>query len=81
MLLQSHAGELDLLPALPPTWTDGEVSGLRARGNVGVSLVWKEGKLRKAVLSADENADLTVRYGEEMRQVSLAKGEKQTLKF
>ena len=81
MLLQSHAGELRLLPALPPTWTDGEVSGLRARGDVGVSLVWKQGKLQKAVLHADKDADLTVRYGDEVRKVSLPKGKTQTLKF
>ena len=49
-LIQSHTGIIHLLPALPPDWTEGEVKGLRARGDVTVSIRWKEGKLVEAVL-------------------------------
>ena len=50
MLVQSHADEIQLLPALPPAWTFGRVSGLRARGGVEVDLTWQDGRLQEARL-------------------------------
>lgn len=52
MLLQSHAGEVALLPALPAAWPHGRVSGLRARGGLEVVIVWKQGRATSAVLKA-----------------------------
>jgi len=52
MLLQSHAGEISLLPALPTEWPDGRVSVLRARGGYTVSVVWESGVLKSAEIQA-----------------------------
>lgn len=52
MLLQSHLGEIQLLPALPRAWKEGHIRGLIARGAFEIELLWKEGKLSKAFVKS-----------------------------
>jgi len=71
MLLQSHLGEIHLLPALPDAWQDGSVNGLVARGNVQVALSWKNGQLRNTKLKAAANTTCKIRYGQLTKEISL----------
>lgn len=61
MLLQSHLGELHLLPALPDTWKEGSIKGLKARGNFEVAITWKNHRLTGAVVSAGDGGICNIR--------------------
>jgi alpha-L-fucosidase 2 len=60
-LLQSHTGEVHLLPALPPQLPEGRVTGLLARGGLTVSLSWLDGALAHAHLTARQNGTVRLR--------------------
>ncbi len=74
MLLQSHAGTLHLLPALPSTWPEGRVTGLVARGGFEVSITWKDGTLTEAALLARRGGPCTVRYAENLVELETRPG-------
>ncbi len=79
MLLQSHAGYLSLLPALPAIWKDGSVSGIKARGNFTVNLEWKNGKLVNGKIVSGSGGNCRIRTLQPVKIMAiksqLAKGE------
>jgi len=62
MLVQSHTGDLQILPALPKAWANGQVQGLIARGNFEISdLQWKDGKINSITLKSLSGGDCNLR--------------------
>lgn len=75
VLLQSQKGMIRLLPALPKQWANGEISGLRARGNITVDMKWESGTLTFARLTAHgKEGRYIVEYAGVHRELELAKG-------
>jgi alpha-L-fucosidase 2 len=74
MLLQSHRGELHLLPALPSAWKNGSVRGLRGRGGYTVDVAWKDGALVEAVVRADRDGTVKVRIGGDVTSLDARAG-------
>jgi alpha-L-fucosidase 2 len=64
MLLQSHNGEIHLLPALPKAWPEGHVIGLKARGGYGVDIWWEEGQVTAFNVSATRDGTVKIRRGD-----------------
>jgi len=79
MLLQTHAGEVELLPALPKAWPAGSVEGLRARGGFEVDITWKDGRLTEATIRSGRGRDPIVRYGEQAKKITLEPGQEVVL--
>lgn len=72
MLVQSHAGLIELLPALPKAWPNGSVKGLKARGGFEIDLVWSNGKLVKAEIKGKEGSSAKLKYGETSEEFTIS---------
>jgi alpha-L-fucosidase 2 len=75
LLVQSHDGAIDLLPALPSSWRRGSVRGLRARGGFEVDLEWSEGRLTSCTVHCHADGSCAVRHRGAIAERALRAGE------
>jgi alpha-L-fucosidase 2 len=81
MLIQSHDGEIQLLPALPSAWPQGSVRGLRARGGFEVDIAWSDSKLVSATVRSVAGQKTRIRYGGRTLDLKLRPGESRGLSW
>lgn len=75
MVLQSHAGHIELLPAIPDLWkAEGKVKGLKARGNITVSFEWKNGVVTKYTITSPVKKQVKLKVNGEMKTVWTSTG-------
>jgi alpha-L-fucosidase 2 len=79
MLLQSHAGKIHLLPALPSAWPKGSVKGLRARGGFVVDIEWEAGRLVQATIKSLWGTRAIVRYEDSLYEVEMKPGVRKSI--
>jgi alpha-L-fucosidase 2 len=79
MLLQSHNGVIQLLPALPKEWEIGSVKGLCARGGVVIDMEWNKGVLTKSYLSAKKSGKVIVQFNGKQININAEAGKKYSL--
>ena len=70
---------LELLPALPENWKDGEVSGIRARGGITVSMTWRNSRVTALTLTAQQPVGLSLQMNGRQQQLTLKKGKNRIL--
>lgn len=82
MLLQSHDNVIDILPALPDSWSSGSFKGLCARGGITVDCSWQEGKVEEVAITAERDCTVTLRLADQSTHVVRCKaGKSQIVKF
>jgi alpha-L-fucosidase 2 len=81
MLLQSWGGSIFLLPALPRSWREGSVRGLKVRGAAGLDMSWKAGRLSAATLSSERGGRYNVVLGEQSLDIELEAGQSRRIRL
>jgi alpha-L-fucosidase 2 len=82
MLLQSHDNVIDILPALPDSWSSGSFKGLCARGGITVDCSWQEGKVEEVAITAERDCTVTLRLADlSTHAVRCKAGKSQIVKF
>ena len=81
MLIQSHGGSIELLPALPDSWAFGYVKGLCARGGFVVDIAWKDGRLSEVDVLSAAGGRCVLEYAGERKEFDTVKGRKYNLKY
>lgn len=69
MLLQSHEGYIEILPALPDVWQSGEVKGIKARGNITVGIVWENMKAKKVTLLSPNATTVKIKINGSFQEI------------
>lgn len=80
MLVQSHTGQIHLLPALPKAWPAGKVTGLRARGGFEVAIRWQDGRMTEAVIHSRSGLPCRVVCGDKTWEFKTEAGTSYPLK-
>lgn len=75
MLVQSHSGSIDLLPALPSAWSNGRVKGLRVRGGAEIDLHWTSGKCSSCIIRPDRTNEFIFRPPQGQKIISVSKAQ------
>ena len=81
MLVQSHEGFINLLPALPSEWPDGELYGFKTRGGTTVDMKWAEGRPVSVTLTGGWQKEVRIMTGEEIQTLELRPGQKIKIKL
>jgi alpha-L-fucosidase 2 len=79
MLIQSHLGYIELLPALPSLLPSGEIKGVCARGAFDLTISWNDGKLKQVEILSKAGKECTLKYKDKEIRFGTRKGQRYTL--
>ncbi|QXP71877.1 glycoside hydrolase family 95 protein [Polaribacter sp. R2A056_3_33] len=81
MLMQSHNGEVHVLPALPEAWASGSIKGIVAKKGFEIDMTWELGKLKTLVVTSKLGNTLKLRYNDDVKEIATKKGEVLTFNY